>query len=101
MTWATFLRVIEVEVGPEARARIEARALRMLAGVRITIPAPTTRTPPTRDAIRACLGRHHWRVAEAAAELGVAESTIYRAMGRERLARVTMDRACRRSDVWD
>lgn len=78
MTWTTFLQIVEHELGAESRAKLEARALRDLPGARLTIPKPQTRTPPKPDAIRAALARHHWRVADAAAELGIAPSTIYR-----------------------
>jgi len=57
-----------------------------LATARRAVPAQEERAPgraPAADLLRATLERHQWRRHEAAAELGVSRSTLWRWM-RER-----------------
>ena len=99
--WERLLNLIAAELGPEAAERVRSRAEHELVGLRFVIPRPGRPRSPTPDEVRAALARHRWRVGDAATELGIHPTTIYRIMDRARLTATTMQRAARRSPVWD
>lgn len=76
MSWAALMRLIADEAGPELAARIARRAQRELGGVRLTVCVRAPLDPATIDAVAP------GRPREAAAALGVHQSTVYRALRR-------------------
>jgi transcriptional regulator with GAF, ATPase, and Fis domain len=48
---------------------------------------PSRGAPPPRAALQAALERRHWRIAEAAGDLGVSRTTLWRWMREHRLSR--------------
>lgn len=82
MSWRAVLSILRVEAPAQAE-KIEARLLRDLGGLRITIPAKAK--PHLRpDAIQKALRKHGWDVEKAAKELDVHFSTIYRHLAPKR-----------------
>lgn len=81
MSWSALLDLIRAEAGDDLAARIEARARRELAGIRITICA---RVPLTAAEVHATAPG---KPQKAAHILGVEVSTAYRAIRRERIIR--------------
>jgi transcriptional regulator of acetoin/glycerol metabolism len=77
MSWPALLALIADELGADAAQRIKTRAEKELLGERFVISRKAQPTPKP-DQIRAALAAHGWRVREAAAELQVHPSTIYR-----------------------
>ena len=71
MSWAALLTLIAEEVGQDAADRIEQRARKELAGVRLTIAARPTVTQKKIDA-------DPGKPREAAKRIGVHYSTVYR-----------------------
>ncbi len=71
MSWADLLTLITEEVGQDAADRIEQRARKELAGVRLTIAARPTVTQPKLD-------QSPGKPRQAAKRIGVHPSTVYR-----------------------
>lgn len=76
MSWRLLLDLIADELGPSAAQRIEARARRDMAGVRLTISLRSPLDPREVEALAP------GRPREAAKLLGVHPSTAYRALRR-------------------
>ena len=84
MSWAELVAIIRQESGAaDLAAKIEARILRDLAGVRLSIPAKE-KPLLTPAAIHAAMTASGWSVEKAAARLGVDRSTLYRHLNRLR-----------------
>ena len=81
MSWAALLKIIRDEAGDDCADRIEARARRDLAGMRVTVCA---REALTADQVHAAAPG---RPQEAARILGVHVVTAYRALHRARVIR--------------
>lgn len=76
MNWSALIILIRDEAGPEIARRIEARAIREMAGVRITVGARAPVDPEVIEAIAPGQPR------KAAQMLGISPSTAYRALRR-------------------
>lgn len=79
MSWAALLEIIRREAGDELMARIEARARQEMGGTRITIGKKPLITQSRIDAVSP------GKPKEAAKQLGVHYSTIYRALNRRQI----------------
>lgn len=80
MSWADFMAIIKTEAGDEPAARVERRILSELRGVRVTIGV---RAPLTDAEVQHALRQARYSVTRAAALLGVAPITVYRALNRK------------------
>ena len=81
MSWGAVLGIIADTEGAEVARRIDGAVRAELRGVRLTIPA---RDPVTVEQINAVAPG---KPKQAAAALGVHQSTVYRVLQRRRLVR--------------
>lgn len=72
------LEIVRAESAPDVAAKIEARLLRDLAGVRLSIPARVDKPTLTDATVQAALRAAGWKIDAAAAALNVSPRTLYR-----------------------
>lgn len=77
VSWDQLREILRAEAGADLAQRVESRVLFEMAGMRLSVPS-SNRPRVTDDQIRGALARHGWKVDDAASELGIHPSSVYR-----------------------